>query len=199
MESDTRWDFAERDMGMNFWRWLWDGIQEADREAGFRAVAILDRLDNIEPTFARYFVRTYGSGRKEASYVEWRPHSERAGTAMQFAQMTPDGEITTDIWWDWKGYLDRTAGVRVTLQGEGLEGYYFCENRTADPLGTRIMRAKVNKLAVQYLREWLERRAHALQTSLEAVAAKREADNLQERERQEREKRLAVLRKKYLP
>ena len=85
----------------------------------------------------------------------------------------------------------------MTLQAQYLEELYFLEREDADARGAKMLGATVNRFAVHYVREWLERRdqpAQNAQAALEAEAAQRNAYD-----RQEREADLASKRKKYFP
>jgi hypothetical protein len=182
---------------MTFWHRFWHGSQESHGDARLRA--ILARVEELEPISKRYIVGITGL-LKTVGYREWRAADpDERGIFLVFVQNTPDGELTTTVHSSYgasdAGMHGGTARVTVELPSAVLGTLHFLEGRDASPPGCQDQTAKVNKFAVQYVREWCEQRA---QTAFEATAEQRDerrnADDLQERERNR-----AALRKKYLP
>jgi hypothetical protein len=195
---------------MNLWR-LWDGISDKDRKGGERARELLARVARLEPQSTKYYTGRRGYDQKEVQYIEWcrtaEPQRlpeggpEGVGISMQFAESTLDGDLFTEVTWESSRYISQSASVRVTLEQEGtchhIEGYRFLDKNLASR-GYVDLTAGVNSHAVAHIRDWLEHRAHRVQSALEAFAAQRAIIESYERERQERERYAQAMRRKYL-
>lgn len=178
---------------MAFWR--------ADQGIGTDLRDILARVEKLEPVW-KTEQNECADGRyaDELESGKITPHTalrfqqwlledtKQWRILMTFVQSTPDGELTTCVY-----SSSDFAAVNVTLQHVGsLKALLYWKNEHVNRhmFGVPHGEHKVNRVAVEHVREWVRRR---VLPELETAKVQRDAA------RQDHVALLEAMRKKYLP
>lgn len=155
---------------LRLWLRFWHGIQDGDTDLQ-EVRNILTRVENLEPVSK--------SGALYGGATGW------TGWTLKFIQYTPDGDLATTV-----TTTPDTASVVVTLEPvDCLRNLLYCSSSLVT-----TWNAKYNGFAVQFVHAWVAQR---VLPALEAAAEqKRQAEQSAS---EEREAKLAPMRKKYLP